>query len=61
MTRDDIEAKTNEIAKLHGCDRAVFTVCWAEHERGAGCRCKREARDCLKAALIAAERDNEGK
>lgn len=45
MTLDPrtIEAKTNEIAKWHGCDRGTFTVCWAERERGEQCRCKQEA------------------
>lgn len=44
----ELEHKTNEIAKAHGCDRAVFTVCWGEHERGELCRCKEEAKEALK-------------
>ena len=43
MTKEEIEARTHQIAKRHGCDRAVFTVCWAEHERGEKCRCKEDA------------------
>lgn len=39
-----LDRKTHEVAKRYGCDRAVFTVCWGEHERGETCRCKEEAR-----------------
>jgi hypothetical protein len=46
---DELERMTREIARKHGCDRAVFTVCWGEHERGETCRCKEEARSALKA------------
>lgn len=47
----DLERKTSEIAKRHGCDRAVFTVCWAEHDHGEICRCKEEAK--LELSLLA--------
>ena len=43
MASEEVERKTTEIAKRHGCDRAVFTVCWAEYEHGEICRCKQDA------------------
>jgi hypothetical protein len=48
---DDLEKKTTEVARRHGCDRAVFTVCWGELERGEVCRCKEDARAELAEAL----------
>jgi hypothetical protein len=41
---EELERKTDEVAKRYGCDRAVFTVCWAEHEAKLLCECKEEAR-----------------
>ena len=46
-TQTALDAKTNEVAKAHGCDRGTFTVCWGEHEQGLVCVCKEEARRLL--------------
>lgn len=43
----ELDRLTHEIARSHGCDRGFFSVCWAEHEHGAVCRCKEEARAAL--------------
>ena len=43
----ELEKETTRIARLHGCDRGTFTVCWGELERGETCRCKEEARALL--------------
>jgi hypothetical protein len=42
-SNEEIENETKRIAKMHGCDRAVFTVCWAEYEGRGECRCKADA------------------
>ena len=47
-TKEEIEAETDRIAKQYGCDRAVFTVCWGEHERGETCRCRAAAIAALR-------------
>jgi hypothetical protein len=46
-----LEEKTDEIAKVKGCDRGTFTVCWAEYEDGLSCKCKEEARKIIGADL----------
>jgi hypothetical protein len=49
-TDEELERKTDEIAKRLGCDRAVFTVCWAETEAGLLCECKEEAKRQIASA-----------
>ncbi len=52
--------ETTRVARMHGCDRAVFTVCWGEHERGETCRCKEDARANLAIAdIMLAERNKQ--
>jgi hypothetical protein len=46
---DELDAATRAVAKRHGCDRAVFSVCWGEVEHGLVCRCKEDARAELEA------------
>ena len=47
-----LKIETDRVAKAKGCDRAVFTVCWCEHEGRGVCRCKEDAR-----ALIAQSKE----
>jgi hypothetical protein len=45
----ELERETTRVARHHGCDRAVFTVCWGELEKGLECRCKADAKRNLRA------------
>lgn len=57
ITQDDVERATTAVAKRHGCDRAVFTVCWAEHEGTGECRCKADAiKELEQAATLMADK-----
>ncbi len=46
-----VEAATRKIAKMRGCDKAVFSKCVSAIEAGVPCKCEDEARAAFEAMM----------